>query len=122
VPSALRRAARESLADRIAVLGEIANGVSEIALREKCPDCGYTPTHNARGGALRNRVHPRDQVRAIAELGTIGMSANVSIDDVKARMIEQVKRMREFAAERGPDYVAFTEELLDRVHLAWKSI
>jgi hypothetical protein len=53
-------------------------------------------------------------------LAKIGMSANVSIDDVKARMIEQVRRMREFAAERGPDYVAFTEELPDRVQHAWK--
>src|SRR5262245_54392044 len=78
VPSALRRAARESLADRIALLGEIADGVTEIPLREKCPDCGYMPTGNARVKALRNRVRPRDQVRAIAELATIGMSANVS--------------------------------------------
>jgi hypothetical protein len=101
-------------------LAEIADGVTEIPLREKCPDCGYTPTRNAKVEALRNRVRPRDQIRAIAELATIGMSANVSIDDIKARMIEQVKRMREFAAERGPGYVAFTEELLDRVHLAWK--
>ena len=62
-------------------------------------------------------MRPRDQ---IAELAAIGMRANVSIDDVRARMIEQVKRMREFAAERGPDYISFTEELLDRVHLAWK--
>ena len=65
-------------------------------------------------------MRPRDQVRAIAELATIGMRANVSIDDVKARMIEQVKRMREFAGERGRDYIAFTEELLDRVHDAWR--
>ena len=65
-------------------------------------------------------MRPRDQIRAIAELATIGMSGNVSIDDVRAHMIKQVKAMREFAAERGPDYVAFTEELLDRVHDAWK--
>ena len=49
VPSALRQAARESLADRIEVLADIADGAIVVPVREKCPDCGYTPADDENG-------------------------------------------------------------------------
>jgi hypothetical protein len=49
-------------------------------------------------------------VRAIEALARVGMSGHVSIDDLKARLIEQVRVMREWATIEG-----VTKEQLERL-------
>ena len=53
-------------------------------------------------------------------LARVGMSGNVTMDDVKARLIAQVRETREWGREHGiaPDLI---DQILDRQHAAWRS-
>lgn len=119
-PSKIRAAARELLFPRLEILSEIADGVTEIPLREKCPECGYEPTHEERVEALKDRVKPSDRVAAMRALEKLAMSGSISVDDLRDRMIRQVRTIRAYLAERGltPEQV---ELLIELVHADWRS-
>jgi hypothetical protein len=103
----------------IEMLGDMLAGVTDIPLREKCPGCGYEATHEERIQALKDRVKPSDRIRATDVLAKIGMSASVSVDDVRARLIEQVRSIRAWAKEAGLAN-SQTELLLDQLESVWR--
>lgn len=119
-PSKIRAAARELLFPRVNMLAEIADGVTEIPLREKCPECGYEPTHEERVEALKDRVKPSDRVAAMRALEKLGMAGTISVDDLRERMIRQVRTMRGWLAEQGMPDVKVAE-LIELVHADWRS-
>ena len=86
--------ARAIFAERPPVLEQIATGRVVVPLRKRCPSCGHEPTvsdEDARGLAIERVVRPGEQVRAMEVLGRIGVGTSVSIDDVEARLIAQVR-------------------------------
>ena len=121
-PSEVRRMARAIFAERMPVLEQIAEGRVVVPLTERCRSCGYEPTpsdEQAREQAIERAVRPSEQVRAMEVLGRIGMGPAVSIDDVKARMIAQVRVLREWAKDEGVT-TAQVEALLNRFDAVWR--
>jgi hypothetical protein len=120
-PSEVRRIAREMLAARLPVLDEIAAGRVVVPVTERCPKCGHIPTPDEvpRKAAIERAPKPAEQVRAIEALARVGMSGNVTVDDLKARVIAQVRETREWGKEHGIGS-GLIEQLLDRHHSVWR--
>jgi hypothetical protein len=120
-PSRIRQLAREMFVTRggVNMLGDMMQGVVELPIREVCPKCSYEPTHEERLQALKDRVKPSDRIRAADVLQKIGMSTAVSVDDVRARLIEQVRSMRAWAKEAGLTSPQ-VEQLLDELDSVWR--
>src|SRR5688500_5267785 len=91
-PSEVRRLAREAFAERLPTLARIAAGEVTVPLQERCPACGYEhPNAEAeREAVIKRAATPGEQVRAMEALARVGMSANVTVDDIRTRMIAQV--------------------------------
>jgi len=62
---------------------------------------------------------PGEQVRALAALARVGMSGNVSLDDVRLRMTAQVRETRAWGAEYDI-LLELIEKLLERYHNCWR--
>jgi hypothetical protein len=121
-PSEVRRIARDMFAARLPVLDEIASGSVVVPLLERCQKCGYEPTaadEEQRIQAIERAVRPGEQVRAMEALARVGMSGNVSVDDVRIRMIAQVRVTREWGADNGISR-ELIENLLERYHDCWR--
>jgi hypothetical protein len=119
-PSEVRRMAREMFAARLPVLDQIAEGRVVLPIQERCPSCGYEPTSDDQEMHERHierAVRPGEQVRAMEALARVGMSGHVSIDDLKARLIAQVRVMREWADAEG-----VTNEQMERLRCALDSV
>jgi len=114
--------ARQMLVARLPVLDDIAAGRVVVPVTERCPECGYEPTPNddAVRGAVERAPRPGEQVRAMEALARVGMSGNVTVDDLKARLIAQVREMRTWGGEKriAPGII---DGLLDRLHGVWRS-
>jgi hypothetical protein len=112
--------------DKLRFEGEIVSVVAieseNETLHERCPSCGHAPTpsdEQAREQAIERAVRPGEQVRAMEVLGRIGMGPAVSIDDVKARMVAQVRELRLWAKEEGLTSQK-VEALLTRSDAVWR--
>ena len=120
-PSEVRRVAREAFAERLPILARIAEGEVAVPLRERCPACGYEHPNaeTEREATIKRAATPGEQVRALEALARVGMSGNVSIDDVRLRMIAQVRETREWGFEHAipRDLI---EKLLERYHDCWR--
>ena len=121
-PSEVRRLAREIFAARLSVLDQIAEGRITVPLRERCTSCGHEPAlgdEELRERAIERAVRPGEQVRAMEALARVGMSGNVSVDDIRVRMIAQVRATREWGSDNGvaPELV---DQLLERHHACWR--
>jgi hypothetical protein len=83
-PSEVRRACRESFYERIPILEKIADGEGMTTV--KALDGTVVGTAAA---------EPSERIRAIAELGKIGMAGNVSLEDVRERLRAQWQVLRD---------------------------
>jgi hypothetical protein len=119
-PSEIRRQAREIFAARLPVLEQIAEGRIVVPVRERCPSCGHEPTRideKEREQIIECAVRPDELVRAMEALAR-GMAGNIAVDDIKARLIAQVRAMRDWGAENGTA-PALIERLLDPCQDCW---
>jgi hypothetical protein len=115
--------AREMFAARLPVLDDIAAGRVVVPVTERCPKCGHEPTPNdeaARMAAIERAARPAEQVRAMEALARVGMSGNITVDDLRTRLIAQVRAMREWGVENALAPAAI-EALLDRLDGVWRS-
>jgi hypothetical protein len=120
-PSEVRRIARDAFAERLPILARIADGEVVLPLRDRCAACGYEhPNAEAeREATIKRAATPGEQVRALEALARVGMSGNVSIDDVRLRMIAQVRVTREWGADHGISR-ELIENVLERYHDCWR--
>jgi hypothetical protein len=110
-------------AARLPVLDQIASGSVTVPLSERCEKCGNEPTDAdgaRRARAIERAVRPGEQVRAMEALARVGMSGNISVDDLRTRLIAQVREMREWGEENALAPTAI-EALLNRLDGVWRS-
>jgi Zn ribbon nucleic-acid-binding protein len=103
-------------------LEAIAEGRVVVPLVERCAKCGYEPTaadEQQRAKAIERATRPGEQVRAMEALARVGMSSQISVDDVKARLISQVQELRGWGKECELP-AGQLETLLDRLQLVWR--
>ena len=115
--------AREMFAARLPVLDTIASGSVVVPLSERCEKCGHEPTDvdgMRRARVIERAVRPAEQVRAMEALARVGMSGSITVDDLRTRLIAQVREMREWGAENAVA-PATIEALLDRLDGVWRS-
>ena len=72
-----------------------------------------------RARAIERATRPGESVRAIDVLGRVGISSVVTVDDVKARLIEQVREIRGWAKDAGVTENQL-EQLLDSLGSVWR--
>jgi hypothetical protein len=109
-------------AARLPVLDAIAEGRVVVPLVEQCAKCGYEPTvvdEEKRAKAIELAPRPGEQVRAMEALARVGMSSQISIDDVKVRLISQVRELRGWASDYSVPS-GHLEMLLDRLDSVWR--
>lgn len=85
-PSEVRRACRESFFDRIPVLESIADGRS-VYVMTNADDVDMDAT-------IEQLPSAGERVRAVSELGKIGMGGHISMEDVRERLRMQVSVIR----------------------------
>lgn len=90
-PDAIRRMARAMLAERMPVLGQIADGVA-VRVQDKLDEDGF-PTGESEWKLFT--PSPKDRVSALKVLGDLGMGASMTSADVHERLRTQIAIMRE---------------------------
>ena len=90
---------REAFTQRLPILARIADGEVVVPLRERCQACGNQDPNaeTERELVVKRAATPGEQVRALEALARVGMSGNVSVDDVRLRMIAQVRATRTYS-------------------------
>ena len=95
------------------------NPLSAILVRARLSPPGLMQIRE-RLEAIKDRVKPSDRVAAMRALEKLAMSGSISVDDLRDRMIRQVRTIRAYLAERGLT-TEQVELLIELVHADWRS-
>lgn len=90
----LRERLRGALAERVAVLEQVADGLTFINRREKCPNCGHVAASQSDEEIKLVTPSPSDRLRALDIMAKYGMGETVGADDVRERLRQQLDVIR----------------------------
>jgi len=113
-PSALvRYKLRLALAKRIKTIENIADGIVEITIKQKCPDCGYEPPEGVR--TKSRKILTQDMLRAINMMAQHGLGNAMPMDEIRRLMQDTLKAIDEQLADH-PD---IAQALINDLRRIW---
>lgn len=115
-PSAIREVLRGDYEARLPRLRNLADGVTELRIRQKCPECGYMPPKKQQ--RIRDVFVTADtSLRAMDHMAKIGLGVahGIDIDEVRWRVRQTLDIVRRRLSSEE------AEAIIAELRICWKA-